>query len=163
MEATVRNWCQVRAKRRASANVLTVCIWGLALALRFAYSAPPTWLDDPANSKWITFGGKTGVAETNGMFMRSLTSGEGDLRPADRGGLACARSVRENGNGGYFYLKADPWDKFRAWLGEDGDVLLTVRYFDGAKGRFCVQYDSSDPRVKKPPYPAGTAPEDCQP
>ncbi len=116
-------------------------------------SAAPDWVGDPDNSKWIVFGGEKGVAEEDGLHPH-LGGGEGDLVRVERGGVVCAQSVRPNGQPGYFYLKADPWPEFRAWQG-DRDLLLTVRYWDGAPGRLGISYDSSDARVKHDPYPAG--------
>lgn len=115
--------------------------------------AAPEWIDDPANSRWITFGAG-GITDSQGITLRDKTS-EGDLTPATYGGVACGRSLRANGAAGYFYLIAEPWDKLATWLGDDGGVLLTLRYFDGAPGFMIISYDSSDPRVKMDPYPAG--------
>jgi hypothetical protein len=112
------------------------------------------WLTDPGNSRWIVFGGSAGVAESHGLAIREHT-GEGDLRPATAQGVPGARSVTSDGRPGFFYLVAEPWQQFRAWLGEDHEVLLSIRYFDGAAGNMLVSYDSSDPRVKFDPYPAG--------
>ncbi len=129
----------------------------LILVLSLAPLAPalaaPDWIADTDNSKWIVFGGEQGVAEEGGLHSQ-LGGGEGDPVPAERGGVACAQSVRPNGQPGLFYLKADAWNDFRAWQG-DHDLLLTVRYWDGAPGQFALMYDSSDARVKHDPYPAG--------
>lgn len=137
----------------ARALLLLVLLIGTATIAR-AVDRPPAWIEDPANSQWILFGGKAGIAETNGLTVRPAGN-EGTLTPAERAGAACAQSVIKGATMGYFYLKAAPWDTFRKWLGEDCDLLLTVRYFDGAKGTMAIAYDSSDPRVKHPPYPAG--------
>ena len=147
----------LRTGTRHSGFGQTACwlVAACALWLSPVWAAAPDWLDDPVNSKWILFGGNDGVAETNGIVMRSLKSSEGNLRLAERKGVPCAQSVRSSGDTGFFYLEAEPWEQFRAWLGDDSDVLLTVRYFDGGKGKLLVRYDSSDPRVRKPPYPAG--------
>ncbi|MHB9022592.1 MAG: NEW3 domain-containing protein [Armatimonadota bacterium] len=128
------------------------CVFLLSLCT--AALAAPDWIDDPATSKWILFGGQTGIAEMHGISLRDKT-GEGDLAPATRAGIACGVSKTAKGVPGYFYLITEPADGVRAWLGQDGDVLLTVRYFDGAPGAMAISYDSADPRVKRPPYPNG--------
>ena len=122
---------------------------------------PPAWLDDAANSKWLLFG-PTGVVENRGISPRDKGGGEGDLTPAVRDGVACIRSVRADGTLGCFYLLAEPWNAFAAWLG-DNDVLLTMHYFDRAPGTLVIKYDSSDPRVRHDPYPAGVwrTPDAC--
>lgn len=131
---------------------LTTCLLlGVVIAAPVR-GAAPAWLDDPANSRWLVFGA-AGILESNGVSLRDGTS-EGDLTPAVRGGVACGQSVRSNGRPGYFYLISEPWEALSAWLG-DSDVLLTARYYDGAAGRMVIKYDSSDPRVKLDPYPAG--------
>lgn len=126
----------------------------LALCLSQAPGlAAPDWLAEPDNSKWILFGGEQGVAEEHGLYVHPGGS-EGSPVRAQRDGVVGAQSVRPDGQPGYFYLKADPWPQFRAWQG-DHDLLLTIRYWDGAPGRLTIQYDSSDARVKRDPYPAG--------
>ncbi len=116
-------------------------------------AAAPDWIADPGNSQWIILGGEAAVAEENGLHPHP-GGGEGELVSAERDGVPCAQSVRPNGAPGLFYLKADPWNEFRAWQG-DHDLLLTLRYWDGAPGQLIVRYDSSDARVKNDPYPAG--------
>jgi hypothetical protein len=126
----------------------------LAVGLRPALAlAAPEWIGDRGNSKWIVFGGEKGDAVEHGLHAQ-LGGGEGEPVRAERGGVVCARSVRPNGQLGYFYLKADAWTEFRAWQG-DRDLLLTVHYWDGAPGQLAVLYDSSDARVRHDPYPAG--------
>ncbi len=116
-------------------------------------SAAPDWIPDPTNAKWILFGGEKGIAEENGLYVHP-GGAEGEIVGGERGGIPVGLSVRPGGGPGYFYLKADPWPQFRAWQG-DRDLLLVVRYWDGASGSLFLQYDSSDPRVKRDPYPAG--------
>ena len=126
----------------------------ITLAVTVA-AAPPAWLDDPDNSKWILFGGETGIAEQHGLDLRPGTD-EGRLKPVRIEGVACGQSRRENGKPGMFYVRtSDAWDAFSTWLGQDHEVLLTLRVFDSAKGQVFVKYDSADPRVKHPPYPDG--------
>ena len=117
-------------------------------------SCAAEWLSDPGNSQWITFGGTAGVVESKGIAIRDKTS-EGDLKPATRKGITGSQSVRPDGRPGLFYVVAEPWERFNAWLGAGNDVLLTVRYFDGTPGTMAIFYDSSDPRVKVDPSPAG--------
>ncbi|MHB9130344.1 MAG: NEW3 domain-containing protein [Armatimonadota bacterium] len=123
---------------------LVAAVWGAA----------PEWVDDPGNSRWIVFGGETGISDSQGITLRDKT-GEGDLTTATYAGVSCGRSLVQNGGAGFFYLIAEPWDKLSAWLGEDHGLLLTIRYYDGAPGTMTINYDSSDPRVKNDPYPAG--------
>ncbi len=114
--------------------------------------AAPDWLDDP-EAKWICFGGESGIAESAGITLRPAGK-EGILTPAERGGESCARSLIGGTKMGYFYLVAPPWQEVSEWLGDD-ELLLTVRYFDGAPGTMYLQYDSADERVRRAPYPAG--------
>ena len=146
--------------RMTRCAVVVLSLVAMATAQR-VQAEPPAWLDDAANSKWLLFG-PTGVVENRGISPRDKGGGEGDLTPAVRDGVACIRSVRADGTLGYFYLLAEPWNAFAAWLG-DNDVLLTVRYFDGVPGTLVIKYDSSDPRVRHDPYPAGVwrTPDAC--
>jgi len=113
------------------------------------FAAPPDWLADPGNSRWAVCGG-----EANGV---TVDHSDGTLKPVP-GGL---QAIGADGQPSNFYVLADPWDKFRAWLG-DRDVLLTVRYFDGGAGTMGIHYDSSDASVKADPNACGVwrAPED---
>lgn len=132
---------------------LLALLFLLGLAYVLPALAAPDWVADPANSKWIVFGGEQGIAEESGLHVRPGEA-EGNLARAERGGLPCAQSLTPEGKPGFFYLLADPWEQFRVWQG-DSDLQLTVRYWDGAPGQFIVRYDSSDSRVKMDPYPPG--------
>ena len=123
-------------------------------AVASASATPPDWLADPGNSLWVALGGPGGVAEIQGVHVLDKL-GDGDLQPATFGGINAGQSVMPDGQPGNYYFVAEPWEKFRAWLGTENDVLLTLRYFDGTAGNFVVSYDSSDPRVKHDPYPPG--------
>ena len=127
--------------------LLTLALSPCARAL-----AAPDWLPDPANSQWLVLGGEKGAAEEHGLSLLP-SGGEGDMVRAERGGVACTQSVVAS-RPGYFYVKADAWEQFKAWQGGQ-DLLLTLRYWDGAPGQLAISYDSSDARVKHDPYPAG--------
>lgn len=131
-------------------------VLALFLASTTAWSAAaPDWLEDPASSKWLTCGGAAAVAESAGLALGDAGK-EGQAQPGTFGGQPGARSLRADGAAGYFYVKTtEPWDAFAAWLGPDRDIVLVLRYFDGAAGSVTVSYDSSDARVKNDPYPPG--------
>ena len=135
-------------------RLFPACLLTLSLCLLPLAAAPaaPDWVADAGNSKWIVYGGEKGVAEENGLY--AMPGGEGAPVGAERGGVACAQSLRPDGKPGYFYIKADAWNDFRVWQG-DHDLLLTLRYWDGAPGQFLISYDSSDPRVRLDPNPPG--------
>ena len=123
---------------------------GIVLCLLAAttWADAPKWIADPANSKWIVFGGPSGVLEQNGLKFRA--SSEGKLEPvADINNTPCVRVVSSNPGSGLCYLEAQPWPEFSQWLGDGHQVLFTVRYFlHDSKGSLGIQYDSSDLRLK---------------
>ena len=69
----------------------TIILLCAILTATNATAAPPNWLADPADSRWITFGGSTGIAESNGITALDKT-GEGDIRPVVLAGVAGADS-----------------------------------------------------------------------
>lgn len=116
----------------------------------------PSWIPNHGNSKYIVFGGPTIIEKTNGITLLSLKCDEGDISSAKFSGVSCAQSIRaDNGQPGMFYFVTEPWDKVNKWLGRNNEILLTIHYFDRGPGRFYIQYDSSDPRVKYGNEPAG--------
>ena len=136
-------------QRRAAALCLVTMV-----AAVLVNAAAPAWLDDAANSKWLLFE-PAETMESNGVSLRDKGSNEGNITPVTLAGVMGVRSVRPDGSPGYFYLLAEPWETFSAWLGGN-DVLLAVRYYDAAPGTMVISYDSSDPRVKRAHYPDGT-------
>ncbi len=120
-------------------------------------------ITDKENSKWIVFGGKAGVESSSGISIRDGGS-EGALKPETKDGLPCAASIRPgNGKTGLFYIVLEPWEDIKKWLGDGVEPVLSIKYFDGAPGRLVINYDSSDERVKHPPYPNGVwrHPDQC--
>lgn len=114
----------------------------------------PDWVTDPANSRWIVFGGRDGIAEKQGLALRAGAD-EGTLEPASENGVDCARSMTASDKkSGYFYIIFDSAENIRDWLG-DHALMVTVRYFDAAPGELVIKYDSDDEEVKHDPYPAG--------
>ena len=142
-------WPVVTLKRITAMAVFILSIMAVTVIC-----ATPEWITDPANSRWILFGGATGVAETNGITFASWETGEGTLSPINVNGVSGAQSLRTDGSPGFYYLVAEPWEKLRTWIG-DKDILLTIRYFDGGPGTLFVRYDSSDQRFKFAPLSGG--------
>lgn len=125
-------------------------------------ATPPEWLQGGQSSQYLVTKPGGAFEESGIAFRREKDAAEGAIKADTVAAIPCARSIRQDGSTGYFYLVTGPWTAFSAWLGDD-DVLLTVRYYDGAPGTLVIKYDSSDPRVKCDPYPAGMwrTPDTC--
>jgi hypothetical protein len=111
---------------------------------KYSADATPRWIPDPADSKWLLFGGETGVLSTHGVEF--MPSSEGVLESASIAQTSCAHSVLPTAGRqpGYFYLRTDKREEMSAWLGKGHEALLTVRYYDEASGSLSVLYDSAD-------------------